>query len=194
MESNPNISENNIKSRFVVPRTFMSIGEDLLKKMWEQFPLKPITEDDLYFSNEIEDDRINSSATLLDYDWMSYGYDTRFPTTNIGTLVIRFDYCGSTISEMIVKQYLPSSLTGMDTNIKILHRYSYPTSMFDEYHKRDLLARVENIHSQYAYNMGDLLIEWYNKVVSEGIKEPIEQDTSIDFHWDYIIAQEDIKK
>lgn len=136
----------------------------------KKYPLVELSYDDMRFTYKIEDDRINTAVQLLDYDWMNYRYDTKFPTLKIGTLIIRFEYYGSTRSSMYLKQFLPTYVTGEKENYVVKHVYEFSTDIFDKYMAKDMKNRYEDIvnDNEYAYNPEDLMIEWYNEVLQKG--------------------------
>lgn len=161
--------------------------EDFLQTMKQKFPLRKIQEQDLFFTDEIEDDRINSTVKFADYDWMTYTYDTRFPTLSHGTLAIRFKCAGLTKSTMYVHQYLPKELTKEKENYIIYHQYEFPTNIFESYMKKDILSRIDNMeHSTLAYYCGDLLMEWYNAIIQN--YQPIKTKQIEDecFEWESV--------
>ena len=143
-----------------------SINDPIAK----QYSLEPLTIDDMYFTDEIEDDRINTKVQLNDYDWMFYIYDTRFPTLKIGTLSIRFESDGFTTTFMYVKQFLPKYITKLEDNYVIKHIYEFSSDIFDKYMAKDLNERYLNIvnKNSYAYNNGLLMLEWYNEILEKG--------------------------
>ena len=119
--------------------------------------LKKIKERDLIFSGNIEDDRVNTYLHLLDYDWMNYILETRFKTEEQGILEVKFEYCGTTGSEMQVKQTLNGEVKEYVIN--------YPTSVFEKYLTRYLRRHVRNWNSKYAFYGGDIAIDFYNHVI-----------------------------
>ena len=133
----------------------------------KKFPLRPLTEEDLFFTDEIEDDRINCTAEFSDYDWMTYRYEMRFPTKNLGMLAVRHEYFGSRTCLMEVRQFLPSRLTGSGNNVVVCRAVEYPTEVFMKYMAEDLRKRIEDAESDggFAYYPGELLLDWFNCVV-----------------------------
>ena len=161
----------------------------LTEQLKTRFPLRPLSEDDLYFTDEIEDDRVNVTVSLADYDWMAYTYDARIPTKTFGTISVRFEYIGATTSYMEVHQHLPGWLTGLgdDENITVNYEYSYPTALFNKYLCKDLQARVDEIDSRYAYSPETLILEWFNEILATGTenKETCQMNANA-FHWESV--------
>lgn len=169
--------------------------EETRKKLADKYPLRQINEDDLFFTYEIEDDGVNTTARLSDYDWMSYTYDTRFPTKEIGTLSVRFEYFGTTTSWMEIRQYIPAYLSGMDINYVICHEYEFPTTIFEKYMEQDFLARIENMHnSDYAYSPDKTMLEWYNEIITTGRKVECKQKIEEHFEWESVRIPKKEKK
>lgn len=156
-------AKENIISGFSQPET-----AEIEQKLKKHFPLTALSYEDMTFTDEIEDDRINTTLTLSDYDWMSYTFDARFPTEKYGTLAVRFEYFGTTSSYLHIKQFIPAYMSGMPKNYVLYHTYSYPTELFSEYLKKDLNARVDKFDSQYAYSAEDIVLEWFNRTLREG--------------------------
>lgn len=122
--------------------------------------LPTIKKDELLFSGELEDDRVNTSLKLDDYDWMSYKLDTRFRTEALGTLNVEFEYFGSNTSRMVVSQ----------TKDKNTHTYiyNYPTDIFQKYITEFLTKHLAAWDSRYAFNGGDIVLAFYNEVIEKG--------------------------
>ena len=166
-------------------KDFVSITPD--NPIAQKYHLHALTEDDLVFTDEICDDRTNSTLHLSDYDWMSYHYDTRFSTRSIGTLVIRFEYVGATFSNMFVKQFLPNNLTHAKEDYLVQHSFDFSSRLFDDYLVKDLTARCDKIlYDTYAYNTEMLLVDWYNEVLATGQKSDSEYFPSEPFDWEWI--------
>ena len=152
-----------------------------------KYNLEKIRLEDLFFTGEVEDDRINSTIVLKDYDWVTYTWDTRFPVEGKGTLAVRFEYFGMGYCQMYVKQFLPSYVSGLEKNYVKYYEVDFPVRIWNTYYLKDLEARVENIksNSSYAYNSGILLINFYNDVLENGTihEKEIIQDT---FDWESV--------
>lgn len=152
------------KKNIIKPDVFKKLdAEDELAK---KYKLRPVTKDDLYFTDEIEDDRINVTARFADYDWMSYTYDCRIPTKDIGTLCIRFEYFGATECDMYIKQFLPAYLTGETEDYVVEHYYNFESELFERFMNRDLIDRTKT--DGYAYYSGPLMLEWFQSVLENG--------------------------
>ena len=122
--------------------------------------LKPITEEDLIFSYEIENDRTNTYVELNDYDWMQYLIKTRFTTKDQGILDIQFEYCGMIISSMTVEQILNNETK------KIV--YAYSTDIFKKNLITFLKAHIKSLENTYAFNGEKLVINFFNEVLESG--------------------------
>ena len=168
------------RNQNIVPQdSFEEIGAD--HPVAKKYPLHPIQSSDLFFTYEIEDDGVNTTAILSDYDWMTYRYDTRFPTKNNGTLAVRFEYVGMTDSDMHVKQFLPFYLTKESKNYVVNHRFTFSTKLFEKFFAKELQARLDNLKGTYAYNADDIMLEWFNAVLKEGKPSPAIPIS--DMHW-----------
>ena len=173
-------AEQNLIKGFIIP------DELTLNKLKEKYKLHPLKSEDLYFTDELEDDRVNSTLIFSDYDWMNYKYDARFPTNDIGTLSVRFDYFGTNKSSMYVKQFLPSCLTSYDENYVLYYEFKYETSIFHNYIKKDLMSRIDSFDSPYAYNAEDLLLEWFNNILEVGEEVPCCRLVEERFSWESV--------
>ena len=171
---------------------FLKVTEEIAPQL-KNFVLKPISFDDLDFTGEIEDDRINSTLCLKDYDWMSYTWDTRFPTKDNGTLAIRFEYLGSTYCSMGVKQYLPDYLIGLSNSYIKYYKVKFLSSVWDKYLNKELESRIKSADSAYAYNSGEILLDFYNQVLKEGILEEVVDILDV-FDWEYVRVPKDLVK
>lgn len=125
--------------------------------------LREIHKEDLIFSEEPENDRINTFLTLDDYDWMSYSLKTKFRTKEDGIIKVDFNYFGATRSLMEVEQ----SVNGK----QYAYRYSYPTEMFAEFICNFLKEHMKQWDSTYAFYGGDMVLDFYNTILSVGKQE-----------------------
>lgn len=123
--------------------------------------LKKINSKDLLFTNDIEEDRTNTYLNLYDYDWMTYSLSTRFRTKDMGTLYVKFEYFGMTISTMEVEQVLNNS-TEKAT-------YEYPSELFRKYIVKFLEKHIRSWEDSYAFNGEEEVIEFFNDVLEKGI-------------------------
>lgn len=122
--------------------------------------LSKIRSEDLIFSNDIENDRINTYLHLYDYNWMDYNLTTRFKTETLGVLDIKFNYFGATISTMEVKQNL-------DGNVEEII-YEYPTDIFEKHIVKFLKKHISFWGSKYAFNGEEEVIDFFNDVIENG--------------------------
>ena len=150
----------------VIPNNEFTKSED--PDLKARYPLRNIREEDLSFTFQVEDDRVNVTAIFSDYDWMTYKYDARFPTKTMGTLAVRFEYYGAPDCSMYVRQFLPSYLTGLDKHVYIDHHYEFSARRFDEFMKQDLEARIRSISDTYAYCPETIIMDFFNRVLNEG--------------------------
>lgn len=122
--------------------------------------LKKIKKEDLIFSGDIGDDRINTHLVLDDYDWMNYSLIARFKTEELGTLKVKFEFFGATTSIMIVEQ---------DYNA-VYERvvYKYPTDIFQKYIIKFLTKHIASWDKEYAFYGEDEVIEFFNTVLENG--------------------------
>ena len=122
--------------------------------------LKEIKSEDLIFSNEIEDDRINTYLNLYDYDWMDYSLTTRFKTKDMGVLNVKFNYFGMTTSTMEVEQ----TLNGITEKVT----YEYSTDVFKKYIVIFLEKHISFWDNVYAFNGEEEVIKFFNEVLKHG--------------------------
>lgn len=122
--------------------------------------LKEIKSEDLIFSNEIEDDRINTYLNLYDYDWMDYSLTTRFKTEDMGVLNVKFNYFGMTTSTMEVEQ----TLNGITEKVT----YEYSTDVFKKYIVIFLEKHISFWDNVYAFNGEEEVIKFFNEVLKYG--------------------------
>lgn len=122
--------------------------------------LKKINSEDLIFTNEIEDDRINTYLNLHDYDWMDYSLTTRFKTEDMGVLNVKFNYCGFAISFMEVEQTLNETIEKVT--------YEYSTDIFKKYIVKFLKKHILSWDSKFAFNGEEEVIEFFNDVLENG--------------------------
>lgn len=122
--------------------------------------LKEIKSEDLIFSNEIEDDRINTYLNLYDYDWMDYSLTTRFKTEDMGVLNVKFNYFGMTTSTMEVEQ----TLNGITEKVT----YEYSTDVFKKYIVIFLEKHISFWDNVYAFNGEEEVIKFFNEVLKHG--------------------------
>ena len=109
-------------------------------------------------------------------------YDIRIPTKDNGTFVVRFAYYGLVESEMYVRQFIPTYLTGETVNYKVDRRYVFPTSLFNKFMEKDLQDRIDNFSDTYAYCPAELMLEWFNAVLEQGNETDVGQMPD-DMHW-----------
>lgn len=125
---------------------------------WEnKMSLKCIKEEELIFTDNLEDDRINTYLSLNDYDWMEYTLKSKFRTEVDGTLYVTFVYNGFMTSTMFVRQ--------MKDDQEINYKFDFDTQLFKEYIVKFLQSHIESWDSSYAFYGGEIVLEFYNKVL-----------------------------
>lgn len=122
--------------------------------------LKTISSEELLFSGEIEDDRTNTFLELSDYDWMQYVLRTRFKTEVLGLLDIAFEYYGSRVSRMNIRQDL-------DGEIKE-YTYEYDSTIFERYIRKYMLKHIAQWDDNLAFNGEEIILDFYNDVIAHG--------------------------
>lgn len=133
--------------------------------------LHKINEDGLMFTNEPCGDRINVTAEFSDYDWMQYQIDTAFITKNMGEISVKFEYFGSSRSNMFVET-------------KTQHyQYDFDSELFKKYLKRYFNRFIDSLDDTYAFYAGDIVIDWYNDVLDNGEEIPYNPICVSDFKW-----------
>ena len=122
--------------------------------------LEKIKSEDLLFTNEIEDDRINTYLNLADYDWMNYTLTTRFKTEKMGVLNVKFEYFGMVTSAMEVEKILNDKT---ETVV-----YEYSTDIFQKYIVKFMEKHIRYWNEKYAFNGEEEVIEFFNEVLDKG--------------------------
>ena len=128
--------------------------------MLEKIDLK-----DVVVTNGLEDDRICTELTLLDYDWMNYYLTTRFTTEKLGVLAVTFEYFGTTTSTMIVKQF------ELNSDKSAIYCYEYPTEIFTKYITQYMQKHIASWDDKYAFSGEDIVIDFYNEVLEKHINQ-----------------------
>lgn len=121
--------------------------------------LSKIKAEDLIFSDNLEDDRTNTFLNLDDYDWMNYELKTRFKTSKMGILDIKFNYFGLITSTMEVVQN--------KDNISKKYTFEFSTDIFKENIIKFLKAHISSWDEEYAFNGEDFVINFYNEVIEK---------------------------
>lgn len=125
--------------------------------------LNKIRSEDLIFTDEIKEDRINTYLILdnNDYDWMHYRLGTLFKTEEMGLLDVEFEYFGMAFSRMNVKQALNGKVHEFI--------YEYPTYIFSKNLIRFLEKHIKSWNEKYAFNGEEEVIDFFNEVIEKGI-------------------------
>ena len=123
--------------------------------------LKKIKSEDLIFSNEIKNNRINTYITLDDYNWMHYKLSTCFKTEEMGVLEVEFEYFGTITSYMSVMQTLNNKIYEIT--------YEYPTDIFSKNLIKFLEKHIRCWNEKYAFNGEEEVIDFFNEVLDKGI-------------------------
>ena len=127
--------------------------------------LKEIKSEDLIFSEELEDDRVNTFLSLDDYDWMNYELRTKFKTKEQGVLQVLFRYFGMNESLMEVHKTINNKTT--------LYKIEFPTSVFKKHIIIFLTNHIKSWDSTYAFNGEDEVIAFFNEVLEYQNKSEI---------------------
>lgn len=133
--------------------------------------LHKISEGDLLFTNEPCGDRVNVTSEFADYDWMQYQIDTGFNIKDIGKVSVKFEYFGSSRSNMFVKT--------KDQK----YQYDFDSKIFAKYMKRYFTEFTESLDSKYAFYAGDIVIDWFNEVLETGEEIPYNPICVSDYKW-----------
>lgn len=142
--------------------------------------LHKIFEDDLIFSNKLEDDRVNVTAKFADFDWMDYTVDTRFRTSDLGFVAVKFEYFGLITSVMYVKTK------------KRYYEYSFDSRIFDKYLKRYFAEFTKSFDSTYAFDPGNIVLDWFNEVIEINDLKTEENIKNVkNIYWEWDIPKED---
>lgn len=123
--------------------------------------LTTINADELIFSDNPGDDRINTKLILDDYDWMNYKLQTAFHTEKLGVLSIEIEYFGATTSRMTVKQRKTK-------NRIYIHSIDFPTDIFQEYIIKFMKSHIDTWAGTLAFNGEDIALEFYNAIINAG--------------------------
>ena len=134
---------------------------NVLKQKWRKVMyLEKIKSEDLLFTNEIEDNRINTYLNLADYDGMNYTLTTRFKTEKMGVLNVKFEYFGMVTSTIEVTKTL-NNMTE-----KVI--YEYPIEIFKRHIVKFLEKHISSWDSKYAFDGEEDVIEFFNEVLDKG--------------------------
>ena len=123
--------------------------------------LSKIQSEDLLFTYELMDDRVNTYLKLDDFDWMNYELETKFRTEEMGELFVTFQYFGMVTSTMEVLQELNGS--------RRRWLYEYSTDIFQKYITRYLAKHIIAWEEEIAFYGEDEVIDFYNEVLDEGV-------------------------
>ena len=104
------------------------------------------------------DDRIMTKLTLDDYDWMSYVFETYFPTKDQGLLHVKIEYAGFTVSEMVVTQKF-------DNDYLVIHKVEFDSRIFSDFLKSYMNHHIAQWEETYAFNGGELAIDLFNEIL-----------------------------
>ena len=126
-------------------------------------------------------DRIFATFTFDDYDWMYYELDAGINTKDQGYLSVRFEYAGTRTCYMFVKQYMKESKTFYT------YAYTFDSDIYDELIREYCSERIGNLSDTYAFCAEDLIIKYFNLILSKG--EPAQSGytkriLNKDFRWD----------
>ena len=122
--------------------------------------LLKIQSEDLIFSYELMDDRVNTYLRLYDFDWMNYELETKFKTEEMGELSVTFQFLGMVTSTMEVLQEL--------NGCRRRWLYEYSTDIFQKYIIRYLTKHIISWEEEYTFYGEDEVIDFYNEVLDEG--------------------------
>ena len=143
-------------------------------------PFKPLVYDvelsDFDLGLPLPENRITTTLTLDDYDWMYYTLNTQFPTKEQGFLNISIRYFGTTESVMLVtkynntKDYYAYYTKDSVREKQDSYKYSFDSKIFADFIKKFLTRHMEQWDSHYAFCGEDLAIELFNTVLEKYTK------------------------
>ena len=119
--------------------------------------LRHLTFDDILFTNNPNKDRITTKLSLDDYSWMYYTLSTIFYTKKNEIYNVCFAYDGFKNCEMTVSY--------STKDICERYEYKYDAEIFEKYIKRFLEEHRKSWDSTYAFNGGDIVLDFYNEVL-----------------------------
>lgn len=145
--------------------------------------LEQVTENDLIFTNEIEDDRVNTTLLLNDYDWASYTLSTRMKTKQNGELRVVWNYVLMATTMMYVEQ--------VKDNEYYLHKIIINSNLFAKYLCKFMEQHMKQWESEntYAFCGEDVIIEFFNECIQSAIAykrghKPFDKpQENFKFHW-----------
>ena len=97
-------------------------------------------------------DRIFTYLVMMDYDWMNYHIQAEVPLKD-GIMKLDFEYIGCTKCDLKI-QYNNDSII-----------YEFDSDLYDEFLKKYLKAEMDAVDATYAFYGGDIVMEFYNKVM-----------------------------
>jgi len=136
--------------------------------------LKKLQREDIEFTDAIDKDRICTYVQLNDYSWMYYRIMSILYTKKYGKLELKFSYTGFQKSEMSVIQ---SFGEGLSRENNVVYNYVFNSDIFEKYVKRYLEEQLKAWDSEFAFNGGDIVLDFYNEVIENHFQCFVEEKT-----------------
>ena len=114
----------------------------------------PLSVTDMIFSENR--DRIFTYLTCNDYDWMHYRLIAEFPVGKKTLITVEFEYAGFVTSYMYIQI----------NNRQMQTVYTFDTNLFQKHIKKYMAGHMKAWDQKYAFNGGDLAIDFFNDVIA----------------------------
>lgn len=124
--------------------------------------LKKIEKEEIRFSDDTGMDGVSTCLKLMDYDWMQYILQAEIRTEYLGVLYIEFEYAGTDLSIMTVKQ--KSDRTPKQQE----YVYKYDSDLFILYLGKFMAEHLEQWKDGRAFSGEDIVLAFYNDVIESG--------------------------
>lgn len=102
----------------------------------------------------IMSDSLITKLTLENYGWMSYRFETFFPTKEQGDLNIKVEYYGFINCTAVITQDKKKEIT-----------IQFPTSVFVEFIKDFLTKHMAQWESEFAFCGEEEAVEFFNNIL-----------------------------
>lgn len=134
----------------------------------------------LLFTYDVCDDRVNCKVTLDDYDWMCYTFETIFKTAALGILNVKIEYFGASKCQMDVIQWLD--------DVEYAWEIEFDHAIFQKHCTTYLNAFSSQWGQEYAFSAGSYIIDFYNDVITNHdmcnlvSQKPLSEQDNIRYH------------
>lgn len=111
-------------------------------------------------------DRIFSTLTLDDYDWMQYKLEAWLPTKEQGLLHVEFQYFGAAECVMYARK--------MDGGaVRLDHEYHFPCDVFKQHITAYMKKHILQWDRNCVFYGGELVVRFFNDVLQTATSHAI---------------------